>query len=166
MEFFLLLLLVAAGILLLILFFYFIPVGLWISALAARVHIGIGELIGMRLRRVPPRIILGSQISATKAGLDISTAFLEAHFLASNWTHPPCRPKAMRSGAYPGFHALYRKHGPNSAGNCPLTLCFAVAVTGVFFSPMTFTLASSFASCATPRKTTKPSSSGWKTAAR
>ena len=82
MEFLLLLLLVAAGILLLILFFYFIPVGLWISALAARVHIGIGELIGMRLRRVPPRIILGSQISATKAGLDISTAFLEAHFLA------------------------------------------------------------------------------------
>lgn len=82
MEFLLLLLLVAAGILLLILFFYFIPVALWISALAARVHIGIGELIGMRLRRVPPRIILGSQISATKAGLDISTAFMEAHFLA------------------------------------------------------------------------------------
>ena len=36
----------------------------------------------MRLRRVPPRIILGSQINATKAGLDISTAFLEAHYLS------------------------------------------------------------------------------------
>ena len=36
----------------------------------------------MRLRRVPPRIILGSQINATKAGLEISTAFLEAHFLS------------------------------------------------------------------------------------
>jgi uncharacterized protein YqfA (UPF0365 family) len=46
------------------------------------VSIGIGELIGMRLRRVPPRIILGSQISATKAGLDIATSFLEAHFLS------------------------------------------------------------------------------------
>lgn len=67
---------------LLLLFFYFIPVALWISALAARVRIGMGELIGMRLRRVPPRIILGSQISATKAGLEIPTTFLEAHFLA------------------------------------------------------------------------------------
>ena len=77
-----LLLIVVGAILLLSLFFYFIPVGLWISALAARVRIGIGELIGMRLRRVPPRIILGSQINATKAGLDIPTAFLEAHYLA------------------------------------------------------------------------------------
>lgn len=77
-----LLLIVVGAILVLSLFFYFIPVGLWISALAARVRIGIGELIGMRLRRVPPRIILGSQINATKAGLDIPTAFLEAHYLA------------------------------------------------------------------------------------
>ena len=82
MEFLVYLLLIAAGIFFLVLFVYFIPVGLWISALAARVRIGIGELVGMRLRRVPPRIILGSQISATKAGLDIPTAFLEAHFLA------------------------------------------------------------------------------------
>ena len=73
---------VIAIILVFSLFFYFIPVGLWISALAARVHIGIGELIGMRLRRVPPRTILGSQINATKAGLEIPTAFLEAHYLA------------------------------------------------------------------------------------
>ena len=82
MEAVALLFIVAAGILILSLFFYFIPVGLWISAIASRVHIGIGELVGMRLRRVPPRIILGSQINATKAGLEISTAFLEAHFLS------------------------------------------------------------------------------------
>jgi uncharacterized protein YqfA (UPF0365 family) len=82
MEAVLLLLIVIGGFLLLSLFLYFIPVGLWVSAVASRVHIGIGELIGMRLRRVPPRIILGSQINATKAGLDISTAFLEAHYLA------------------------------------------------------------------------------------
>ena len=66
----------------LFLFFYFIPFGLWISALAARVRIGIGELVGMRLRRVSPRLILGAQISATKAGLKIPTSFLEAHFLS------------------------------------------------------------------------------------
>ena len=82
MDVIFLLLIVIGAILGLSLFFYFIPVGLWVSALAARVRIGIGELIGMRLRRVPPRIILGSQINATKAGLDISTAFLEAHYLS------------------------------------------------------------------------------------
>jgi uncharacterized protein YqfA (UPF0365 family) len=82
MEAVLLLLIVIGGFLLLSVFLYFIPVGLWVSAIAARVRIGIGELIGMRLRRVPPRIILGSQINATKAGLDIPTTFLEAHFLA------------------------------------------------------------------------------------
>ena len=82
MEGLILLLAVAGGVLAMFLFFYFIPVALWISAIAARVRIGIGELIGMRLRRVPPRIILGSQINATKAGLDIPTSFLEAHFLS------------------------------------------------------------------------------------
>ena len=77
-----LLVLVVAAIVALYLFFHFIPLGLWVSALASRVHIGIGELVGMRLRRVPPRIILGSQISATKAGLSIPTSFMEAHYLA------------------------------------------------------------------------------------
>ncbi len=78
----LLLIIVVAVIVALFLFFYFIPFGLWISALAARVRIGIGELVGMRLRRVSPRLILGAQISATKAGLTIPTSFLEAHFLS------------------------------------------------------------------------------------
>ncbi len=73
---------VVALVVALFLFFYFIPFGLWISALAARVRIGIGELVGMRLRRVSPRLILGAQISATKAGLKIPTSFLEAHFLS------------------------------------------------------------------------------------
>jgi uncharacterized protein YqfA (UPF0365 family) len=82
MEAVLLLLIIIGGFLLLSIFLYFIPVGLWISAIASHVHIGIGELVGMRLRRVPPRIILGSQINATKAGLDIPTAFLEAHYLS------------------------------------------------------------------------------------
>ena len=48
MDAIILLLFVVGGILLLSLFFYFIPVGLWISALAARVRIGIIELVGMR----------------------------------------------------------------------------------------------------------------------
>jgi len=64
------------------LFFTFIPIALWISAVAANVKIGILTLIGMRLRRVPPVRIVIPQIKASKAGLDISINKLEAHFLA------------------------------------------------------------------------------------
>ncbi|OAT82389.1 hypothetical protein A6M21_09065 [Desulfotomaculum copahuensis] len=62
--------------------FSFIPVGLWISALAAGVHIGIFTLIGMRLRRVPPVRIVGPLIKADKAGLNVTVNQLEAHYLA------------------------------------------------------------------------------------
>jgi uncharacterized protein YqfA (UPF0365 family) len=60
----------------------FVPLGLWISALAAGVRIGIVNLIGMRLRRVIPSRIVSPLIKATKAGLDVSVDKLEAHYLA------------------------------------------------------------------------------------
>jgi len=62
--------------------FSFIPVGLWISALAAGVRVGIVTLIGMRLRRVPPARIVNPLIKADKAGLSIGVNELEAHYLA------------------------------------------------------------------------------------
>ncbi|MFZ5754144.1 MAG: flotillin-like protein FloA [Bacillota bacterium] len=62
--------------------FSFIPVGLWISALAAGVKIGIFTLVGMRFRRVPPSLIVNSLIKADKAGLNVTTNQLEAHYLA------------------------------------------------------------------------------------
>ncbi|MCL6478667.1 MAG: flotillin-like protein FloA [Peptococcaceae bacterium] len=62
--------------------FSFIPVGLWISALAAGVRIGIFTLVGMRLRRVPPAQIVNPLIKADKAGLEITVNQLEAHYLA------------------------------------------------------------------------------------
>ncbi|AVX20022.1 MAG: flotillin-like protein FloA [Bacillota bacterium] len=62
--------------------FSFIPLGLWISALASGVPVGIVTLIGMRLRRVPPAQIVNPLIKARKAGLDLSVNQLEAHFLA------------------------------------------------------------------------------------
>lgn len=62
--------------------FSFIPVGLWISALAAGVKIGIFTLVGMRLRRVPPAKIVGPLIKADKAGLNVTVNQLEAHYLA------------------------------------------------------------------------------------
>lgn len=60
----------------------FIPVGLWISALAAGVKVGIIDLIGMRLRRVSPAQIVIPLIKADKAGLNLKVSQLEAHFLA------------------------------------------------------------------------------------
>jgi len=64
------------------LFFYFIPLGLWFSAVFARVFVPIWQLIGMRIRKVPPSIILNNLVSATKAGLQLKVDDLEAHYLA------------------------------------------------------------------------------------
>ncbi len=60
----------------------FIPVALWISALAAGVKVGIFDLIGMRLRRVPPINIVNPWIKADKAGIKVTGDSLEAHYLA------------------------------------------------------------------------------------
>ncbi len=69
-------------VLLIVLFFTFVPVGLWISAVAANVKVGIFNLIGMRLRRVAPGKIVFPLIKATKAGLKVTVNQLEAHYLA------------------------------------------------------------------------------------
>ena len=69
-------------VIILILFFYFIPLGLWISALASNVKVSVMSLVGMRLRKVPPSIIVNSLITAHKAGLKIDQDALEAHYLA------------------------------------------------------------------------------------
>ncbi len=64
------------------LLFSYIPVRLWIAALAAGVRISLGSLVGMRLRKVPPQVIVDPQINATKAGLHLDLDQLEAHYLA------------------------------------------------------------------------------------
>ncbi len=63
-------------------FLNFVPIGLWVSAIAANVHVGIFALVGMRLRRVVPSKIVLPLIKANKAGLDVSASQLEAHYLA------------------------------------------------------------------------------------
>ena len=63
-------------------FLNFVPLGLWISAIAAGVNVGIFNLIGMRLRRVPASQIVLPLIKANKAGLDVNVNQLEAHYLA------------------------------------------------------------------------------------
>jgi len=57
-------------------------IDLWVRALFADATVRIRDLIGMKLRRVPPHQVVLTYISAIKAGLDISTDMLEAHYLA------------------------------------------------------------------------------------
>ena len=63
-------------------FFSFVPFGLWISAVAAHVKVTMPDLIGMRLRRVPPSKIVFPLIKAVKGGIKVSVNQLEAHYLA------------------------------------------------------------------------------------
>lgn len=70
-------------ILFIILFLYFVPIGLYITAFFSGVRFKIfRDLIGMRLRKVPPVIIVRGMITATKAGIKLDQAKLEAHYLA------------------------------------------------------------------------------------
>jgi uncharacterized protein YqfA (UPF0365 family) len=62
--------------------FSFIPVRLWIEAWFSGVRLGMGTLVGMRLRKVSPAGIIRPLIAATKAGLALNVNELEAHYLA------------------------------------------------------------------------------------
>ena len=84
-------------ILFLIIISWLVPIGLWITAIAAGVKVGIFDLVAMRLRRVPPSSIVEPQINATKAGLNLSLDDLEAHFLAGG-TCGKCRISTDCSG--------------------------------------------------------------------
>lgn len=56
--------------------------GLWFRALFARAPVSMGKLFGMRIRRVPAALIVDNRITAVKAGIDIGTDPLEAHYLS------------------------------------------------------------------------------------
>jgi len=75
--------LIVAAIILLSIFFYYVPFVLWITAKASGVNISLLQLFLMRLRKVPPPVIVSSMIEAHKAGLNnIVRDQLEAHYLA------------------------------------------------------------------------------------
>ncbi len=78
-----LLLIVFAAVVFLFVFLYFVPVNLWITAIFSGVKVGLFELVFMRIRKVPPGIIVTAMITATKAGLQVTTNDLETHYLAS-----------------------------------------------------------------------------------
>jgi len=75
--------LVVGGLIVLgILFFAFQYFSLWFQALLSGARVRLLDLIMMRFRKVDPRTIVFNRISAKKAGMDLSTEWLEAHFLA------------------------------------------------------------------------------------
>lgn len=78
-----LLITIVASIIGLWLFLFIFPVDLWITARFSGVRIGLVEMVFMRIRKVPPRLIARSMIIATKAGIEkISTQQMETHHLA------------------------------------------------------------------------------------
>ena len=60
----------------------YVPIGLWISAIASGVRVSIPALIGMRLRRIAPKRIIDPLIKAHKADIKVIQNQLEAHYLA------------------------------------------------------------------------------------
>jgi uncharacterized protein YqfA (UPF0365 family) len=67
-----------------IVFIYFIgsAISLWVQALVSGASVGLFNIVFMRFRKIPPKLIVNAKIMAVKAGLDISTNDLESHYLA------------------------------------------------------------------------------------
>ena len=56
--------------------------GLWLRALTSGAPVGIPTLIAMRLRGIPNSLIVNARITAVRAGIEVTTAQLETHYLA------------------------------------------------------------------------------------
>lgn len=80
---FMFILVIIAGIIGLVLFYFiFSYLALWLQALVSGAKVGLINMIFMRFRKVPPKMIVESKIMAVKAGIEIPTDDLESHFLA------------------------------------------------------------------------------------
>ncbi len=107
MEEFGLIAIIFLGIIGFFIFIYFVPVGLWITARFSNVNVGLIELMLMRIRKVPPGIIVNSMITATKAGLTITTRELETHYLAGG--HVPSVIKALISADKANINLTFKQ---------------------------------------------------------
>lgn len=76
------LILIGGLFLLLMLFLYFVPVVLWVTAIVSGVRVGIIQLMFMRIRKVPPTLIVNALINGNKAGIPITANDLETHYMA------------------------------------------------------------------------------------
>lgn len=95
------------GIVAFFVFLYFIPVGLWITARFSNCKVGLFELMFMRIRKVPPSIVVNSLITATKAGLTVTTKELETHYLAGG--HVPSVIKALISADKANINLTFKQ---------------------------------------------------------
>ncbi len=82
MEFSVILLIIAGIIGLVLFYFIFSYIALWVQALVSGAKVGLLNIIFMRFRKVPPKLIVESKIMAVKAGIEIPTDSFESHFLA------------------------------------------------------------------------------------
>lgn len=73
---------IVLALVLLLVFFYLVPINLWFQCVLNGVRISLVQLIFMRWRKVPPAIIVNAMINSKKAGLNLSSDLLEAHYLA------------------------------------------------------------------------------------
>lgn len=76
---------VISAFVLLSVFLYLIPVNLWFQCVLNGVKISLLQLMFMRWRKVPPSVIVNAMINSKKAGLDLSSDLLEAHYLAGGY---------------------------------------------------------------------------------
>jgi len=79
---------IAGAIIGFLIFMYFVPIGLWLTATFSNVRISLIQLVLMRIRKVPPSLIVNAMINSTKAGLNITRDELEAHYLAGGHIVP------------------------------------------------------------------------------
>lgn len=98
---------VVGGIVILVMFLHFVPLGLWIQAWTSGASIGIGRLIAMRLRKVPPNMIVHPRITALRAGIDVSIDELEGHFMAGG--HVSMVINALISAQKAGIHLVFER---------------------------------------------------------
>lgn len=73
---------IIGGIIAFFLILYIFPINLWFTALLSGVHISLINLVLMRLRKVPPALVVNGMITSTKAGLNITSNEIETHYLA------------------------------------------------------------------------------------
>ncbi|MDY0223242.1 MAG: flotillin-like protein FloA [Desulfobacterium sp.] len=57
-------------------------ISLWVQSLVSGARVGLLNIVFMRFRKVPPKLIVTAKIMAVKSGLDISTDDFESHYLA------------------------------------------------------------------------------------
>ena len=109
MDPFFLMIIVAAAVVLLCVFLYFAPFFLWISAKVTGVNISLIQLFLMRIRKVPPTVIVRAMIEAHKAGLRTLTRDeLEAHYLAGG--HVEKVVHALVSASKANIDLSFNKH--------------------------------------------------------